>query len=175
MAKSLFEKIVDRSVDVINENDLSGLINIGENAFSYCNSLTNATLPEGLTSIGIKAFTSCKSLIDITLPDSLINIEQQAFGMCSSLPKISVPKGVSNIGNLAFSHSTGSMAITDAYFYQPSGMTITLPTAGSNYGMFYVKTARSMNIYTDNETIKNYAWSSDNITPTFYHLDGTAW
>ena len=60
-------------------------------------------------------------------------------------------------------------------FEQPSGMEITLPKAGSTEGMFYSKTARPMDVYTDNETIKNYAWASDNITATFYHLDGTTW
>lgn len=42
-------------------------------------------------------------------------------------------------------------------------------------GFAYYKTAYTVNIYTDNEDIKNYNWSGDNITPTFYHLDGSAW
>lgn len=129
MAKSLFEKIVDRSITVLTEEDLKSVTSIGDLCFYLCTSLTSVT----------------------------------------------IPKNVYYIGRLSFANPNGSMAITDVYFNQPSGMDVTLPTAGSSDGIFRVKTARAMNIYTDNETIKNYAWSSDNITATLYHLDGTAW
>lgn len=39
----------------------------------------------------------------------------------------------------------------------------------------YYKSAKSITVYTDNETIKNYDWASDNVTATIYHLDGSAW
>ena len=42
-------------------------------------------------------------------------------------------------------------------------------------GCAYYKSAVTTTIYTDNDDIKNYNWAGDNVTPTFYHLDGTLW
>jgi hypothetical protein len=108
-------------------------------------------------------------LLDVTY------IGKCAFYCCTALTVITIPSSVTSIGTLIFANPNGAMNITDAYFLQASGMEVTLPTAGSGSGMFYVKTARTMNVHTDNETIKNYGWATDNITPTFYHLDGTPW
>lgn len=152
MAKSLFEQIVDKSVTFINKEDL-----------------------EGITQIGNNAFTECTSLTSIIIPDSTKLICNASFSQCTSLTTVTVGNSVSSIERLSFANVGGAMSISNVYFRQPSGMTISLPTAGSIDGMFYVKTARNMNVHTDNETIKNYAWASDNITPTFYHLDGTPW
>jgi hypothetical protein len=55
-------------------------------------------------------------------------------------------------------------------FYTPSGVRVNLPSGFANS-----KTAYSVTIYTDNEDIRNYDWAGDNITATFYHLNGTAW
>ena len=221
MAKSLFENIIDRSLTVLTQDDLSKATYIGDYAFNACAQLKSIDIPLNVNKIGSYSFQGCNSLTTINIPSSVksigdwsfdncvslesVNIEygtevisNQVFSTCSklktinlpnslksigescftndqALTSITIPSSVENIGKLAFSYSGGAMKIADAYFNQPSGMTVNLPTAGSGSGMFYVKTARSMNIYTDNETIKNYAWSSDNITPTFYHLDGTAW
>lgn len=49
-------------------------------------------------------------------------------------------------------------------------MKISLPTAGETFGLTYNKNSRAVNIYTDNEDIRNYNWSGDNVTPTFYSL-----
>ena len=170
---------------------------IGKYAFQYCKSLTNVTIPDSVTSIGESAFAFCgliefptmnglihlsddmfssnQQLTNVTIPDNVISIGDGVFWNCSGIKSVIISKNVKSIGNYSFGMSTGKMNITDAYFEQPSGMTVTLPTAGSGTGMFYVKTARNMNVYTDNETIKNYDWASDNITATLYHLDGTAW
>lgn len=57
------------------------------------------------------------------------------------------------------------------YFNQPNGVNIDIQK-----GCFSYKSATTKNIYTDNEIVKNYDWATnENITPTFYHLDGTAW
>ena len=147
---------------------------IGEGLFYY-SKVTKIIDTWGIDYIGELMYSNCTSLTDITIPEYIKVIKNNAFGNCTNLKKVTITKNVNEIGVQVWSNTLGAMAITDAYFQQPSGMTVTLPAAGSSTGMFYVKTARSMNVYTDNETIKNYAWSSDNITPTFYHLDGTAW
>lgn len=60
-------------------------------------------------------------------------------------------------------------------FNTPADVQVEMPQAGNGTGVTYYKTAREFTIYTDNPTIKNYDWATDNVTPTFYHLDGTAW
>ena len=145
--KELFKILVERiASEIIIPNDV---VKIGENAFQLYSNLKNITLPNSITSIGKYAFYGCSGLTSITIPSSVTSIENSAFNNCSNL--------------------------TTVTFNQPNGMTVSLPTAGSGSGMLYNKTAREVTIYTDNETIKNYDWATDNVTPTFYHLDGTAW
>lgn len=149
MAKSIFEQIVDKSVVSITKEDLKGATAVGETALYQCNVLES-----------------------IELPDTIVGIYQNAFNGCSALTSITIPNKVSQIGNASFGSCS---ALTEIRFEQPLGREIILPTAGSVYGMFYNKSAIATNVYTDNETIKNYDWASDNRTVTFYHLDGTIW
>lgn len=153
----------------------SSVKSIGNSAFTNCPSLETVNIAYGTETISERAFSLCSKLTTVNLPNSLKTIGESCFTNTQALKSITIPSSVENIGALAFSFSGGAMKIADAYFNQPSGMMVNLPTAGSDSGMFYVKTARNMNVYTDNETIKNYDYASDNITPTFYHLDGTAW
>ena len=61
---------------------------IGEEAFSSCDSLTSITIPEGVTSIGTEAFRNCESLKSITIPVSIKSIGGGSFDMCESLTSI---------------------------------------------------------------------------------------
>ena len=61
---------------------------IGEEAFSSCDSLTSITIPDGVTSIGAEAFRNCESLKSITIPVSMKSIGGMAFDMCESLTSI---------------------------------------------------------------------------------------
>ena len=78
---------------------------------------------------------------------------------------ITISPRVSHIKNHGLSGSW-----TSAIFKQPFGMEVTLDSKCCER-----KTAGSATIYTDNETIKNYDWSGDNITATILHLDRTPW
>jgi len=136
----------------VNINIKSTVRTLPNNAFYSLNggsifvtSTCNINIEEGLTTLGDNAFP----VTDLIFPSTLITI-----------------KGAIDRGNVSGHTYT---------FKTPSGVAMTLPTAGNGSGMFYNKTAKTMTIYTDNETIKNYNWSADNVTPTFYHLDGTAW
>jgi len=71
---------------------------IGDDAFAYCRSLTNITLPDGVTSIGDDAFAYCRSLTNITLPDGVTSIGDDAFFYCDSLTSITLPDSVTQIG-----------------------------------------------------------------------------
>lgn len=106
----------------------------------------------------------------ITLHRSTVSfneIGKEAF-YGATITSVTIPKTVTKISADAFRQTTGSYTLR---FEQPAGTAIQMPTSN----LFYHKNAKSLTIYTDNETIKNYNWAGDNVTPTFYHLDGTAW
>lgn len=150
---------------------------IGNYCFTAISGSSNITSIVFETGSAVKTIpTSCfqyqASATTLTLQSGLTTIGAYSFGNCSQLTSITIPSTVTSIGNAAFQNTNG---ITEIRFLAPSGATISLPTAGSTYGMFYRKTAKSITVYTDNATIKNYAWSSDNLTCTFKHLDGTDW
>ncbi|WP_419514924.1 leucine-rich repeat protein [Leyella stercorea] len=77
--------------------------NIGDGAFSSCESLTSINIPDSVTNIGDGAFSSCESLTSINIPNSVTNIGDWAFDRCESLTSINIPNSVTNIGDSAFS------------------------------------------------------------------------
>jgi hypothetical protein len=65
---------------------------IGENAFSYCTSLTSVMIPNSVTNIGWEAFSGCTSLTGVTIGSSVTSIGDGAgaFSGCTSLAAITV-------------------------------------------------------------------------------------
>ena len=80
----------------------SSVTSIGDSAFEYCKSLKSLVIPDGVTSIGEFAFSSCESLTDIFLPDSVTSIGDGVFGGCSSLESLIIPDSVTSIEDRAF-------------------------------------------------------------------------
>ena len=66
----------------------NSVTSIGNDAFSYCSSLTSITIPNSVTSIGDLAFYGCSSLTSITIPNSMTSIGNYAFDYCFSLTAI---------------------------------------------------------------------------------------
>jgi len=85
---------------------------IGDDAFSYCSSLTSVTIPDSVTSIGDWAFSGCSSLTSVTIPDSVTSIGNWAFSGCSSLTSVTIPDSVTIIGNRAFSFCSSLTSVT---------------------------------------------------------------
>ena len=52
---------------------------IGNNAFKWCNSLTNINIPNSVTNIGNGAFSWCDSLTKIIIPRSVVNMNGNPF------------------------------------------------------------------------------------------------
>lgn len=65
---------------------------------------TNASysIPEGVTSIDNEAFSFCENITNVTLPDSLKTIGEYVFIDCYSLSSITIPQGIESIGQYAF-------------------------------------------------------------------------
>ena len=109
---------------------------------------------------------SCLNSASFVVPDTVEMVQGYAFDGCSSLTKLTIGSSVREITG-TISPGTG---LKNLIFRQPAGMAVELPTPGNGTGLAYSKDAYSMNIYTDNEDIKNYNWSGDNVTATFYPL-----
>ncbi|MBP3762213.1 MAG: leucine-rich repeat domain-containing protein [Ruminococcus sp.] len=74
-----------------------GVTSIGDEAFSYCESLKSVTIPDSVTSIGDLAFLHCTNLTSVTIPDSVTSIGKCAFLECESLESVTIPDSVTNI------------------------------------------------------------------------------
>lgn len=75
---------------------------IPEEAFAFCDELTEVTLPEGLIRIGRRAFVFCRSLRRVRLPPTVVEVGDSAFGSCSSLEDASLNEGLARILDGAF-------------------------------------------------------------------------
>jgi len=96
----------------------NSVTSIGEMAFAGCFSLTDVTIGSGVTSIGVSAFISCHGLTSVTIPDSVTSIGQQAFSYCEKLTGVTIGSGVTSIGFYAFSGCTSLTSVSI-----PSGVT----------------------------------------------------
>jgi hypothetical protein len=104
----------------------------GEQVFSGCTSLTNATIGNGVTNIGEGTFSDCSSLNSITIGNSVANIGGGTFAHCSSLTNVTIPASVTSIGSYAFEYCT---SLTRVYFQGNS------PTPTNDSTVFYAEIA----------------------------------
>ena len=75
----------------------SSVSSIGNYSFSYCHNLTSVLIPEGVTSIGVEAFYHCDRLSSVTLPYGVVSIGYSAFNFCSSLSSITIPSSITSL------------------------------------------------------------------------------
>lgn len=93
VADSAFEN--NKSIEEITLTE--SCLAIGDNAFSYCTSLTSVDLGD-VRRIGYEAFRGCSALETVVIPDSCRYIGTNAFANCDSLSAVYIPKTVKTIG-----------------------------------------------------------------------------
>lgn len=71
---------------------------IGDYAFSFCESLAEIEMPDSIVRIGRMAFCGCSVLNGIKIPQAVTEIGSGAFWRCSSLTEIVIPEGVTEVG-----------------------------------------------------------------------------
>lgn len=85
---------------------------IGQNGFSFLESITSVQLPDTMRTIGASAFRWCISMKTINLPDSITTIGTEAFSSCQSLTKIAIPPSVARLEYGVFNDCHGAAVIT---------------------------------------------------------------
>lgn len=126
------------------------------------------TIPAGVTNLAAKslaAYSTSYTLTEAVIPDHVEMVQESVFSG-HTLSKLTVGSGVRR---MLKGLTSGSQAMT-LIFRQPAGMAVELPTPGDGTGLCYNKDSRAYTIYTDNEAIRAYGWSTDNVTATFYSL-----
>ena len=77
------------ATDIVIPGEIYGdpVVAIDDSAFSYSD-LTSVVIPEGVTDIGEYAFSKCESLVSVSLPSTLVTIGNGAFNGCTSLSDV---------------------------------------------------------------------------------------
>jgi len=83
----------------------SGSITIGNNAFMYCNDITEVIIPKGAT-VGTLAFSYCENLTTVKVLYGRATIKSGAFSNCPKLSRVELASDVSFSGNSAFADAT---------------------------------------------------------------------
>ncbi len=90
----------------------SGITNIGDYSFFWCDKLESVTIPDSVTNIGNYAFSECGNLASVTIPNSVTNIGDSAFQNCDRLTGVTIPSNVISIGESAFSSCDNLTSVT---------------------------------------------------------------
>lgn len=89
----------------------SGLVSLGEEAFSVCRNLKAIDLPDTILSIGGACFYNCTSLTGVRLPAKLTVISNGLFGGCTALEHVIIPGTVQKIEEVAFGNCDSLSAL----------------------------------------------------------------
>ncbi|MEZ5327700.1 MAG: leucine-rich repeat domain-containing protein [Verrucomicrobiales bacterium] len=97
-----YSKDAEGTVEIPDEIDGMPVVNIGSQAFQYCDGLTEISIPSTVVSIGLQAFRGCDGLMVMDIPDSVVNIGSGAFSDCIGMKSITLPSNISAIESNSF-------------------------------------------------------------------------
>ena len=121
----------------------NSVINIGERAFYYCDTLAQVIIPNSVIIIGESAFYNCSALTQINIPNNVTSIGDEAFAYCKALTQVTIPNSVTSLGNRAFVSSAltqatignGVTSIKEEVFYGCSAlMQVTIGNSVTSIG-----------------------------------------
>lgn len=95
--------VVPAVVDYDGDYDV---VELAEQAFSYCKSLTSVILPNSIKIIGTSAFENATGLTSVTLGNSVTTIGSNVFYGCSALTELELPSTIASIGKFLLSGTT---------------------------------------------------------------------
>jgi hypothetical protein len=81
-----------------------GVESIGDDAFYFCQRLTQLPLPPGLTVIKPRVFAYCSALSYVKVPAGVVSVGDSALTFCTSMTRLTIPAGIATIGEGAFHH-----------------------------------------------------------------------
>lgn len=82
--------------------NIDHITELGEDAFYYCTSLEQISVPDGITELTGAVFGNCQSLRSVRLPADLTSIGNGCFYNCLALTELDVPETVTTIFDYAF-------------------------------------------------------------------------
>ena len=77
-------------------------VEIGEQAFIGCTSLTSVTIPSGVKTMGYWAFKGCTGLVSLVIREGVTSIGERSFSDCTALRTVTIPVSMKRIENEAF-------------------------------------------------------------------------
>lgn len=108
-----FSKLKSKQLrNSISKIEIGTNIIIGYDAFYFCSSLLNVTIPSSITSLGEYAFDCCHSLLSVTIPSGVERLEEGTFYECLSILNITIPKSVTYLGADVFQLCASLQSIT---------------------------------------------------------------
>lgn len=121
------------------------LLEIGQQAFYGCHSLSSAVFPKSLKKIGALAFYQCDSLTELVLPKEISYIGAEAFACCKRIRKIVVKSSIQKWGRNIAAYAEkleelafcGDQAVIPDYFAWKCQklVTVTFPDTLKNIGI----------------------------------------
>ncbi|MCQ2470160.1 MAG: leucine-rich repeat domain-containing protein [Ruminococcus sp.] len=79
---------------------------IGDYSFYACDSLEIAALPDGMESLGEGCFCGCTQLSYMKIPSGLTELPDSCFRACTNLSEVAIPSNIGKIGSFCFSGCT---------------------------------------------------------------------
>ncbi|GMO65978.1 MAG: hypothetical protein Ta2A_13890 [Treponemataceae bacterium] len=135
----------------------AGVVNLANDAFSGCTTLTAITISESGIDIdlGLHTFSGCTGLTSVNIPKGITLLEGNTFSDCTALSSLIIPESVTDIVDAPFIGCTALTSIT-------IGANVRMDDAfETDFSGFYNANGRKAGTY----TYRNSSWSYAAATP----------